>query len=195
MPLYPIDPLKALAFASNSCREHSSRIHQAATNSAEAKIVAKQMLADLALQHDSESIGVKLLKSEIAVPINAKQGSSSGDILEATAMSAHSDIGAPHHGVMKPSRSEGADQIDMTQSSSTALKTNGPSSNLVDCPYCDEPYRPFCPESGRRHETAEEKCQRMWRTLFRQLQFSAKMASAKRLEKPNTCAEEFYIEL
>ncbi len=76
-----------------------------------------------------------------------------------------------------------------------SLKKKSPPTSLASCAYCDEPSRPFCPESGRRHETKDERSHRLWRFMFRWLQFSSRVAHVERLAKPNTCSEEFYIEL
>ena len=189
MSLRPIDPTKALLFAKGVCSKNAAEINAAAGTSEEARLVAKQMLADLSLQYTAEPIGVALMKGDIAVPA-APASSSKGDILEGTAMSPHSAVGAPDGG-RSPRRDTREVDGNDTQDQ---LRVRGPASALVSCPYCDEPYRRFCPESGRRHETQDERASRLWRTMFRQIQFSAKMVSAARLEKPNTCAEEFYIE-
>lgn len=77
----------------------------------------------------------------------------------------------------------------------SGLKQASPVTRLKDCPYCNDSRRRFCPESGRRHETDDERALRYWRMIVRQLQFSTTVASAARLNQENTCAEEFFVEL
>ena len=75
------------------------------------------------------------------------------------------------------------------------LRRSGRPSQLRSCPYCAEPYRRFCPESGRRHETKEERCERLWRTLYRQTQFAGQMVSHRVVDSKNTCVEVFIVDL
>ena len=53
----------------------------------------------------------------------------------------------------------------------------------------------FYKDSGKRHETPEERAYRRWRTTFRQLATVGKFVSMARLQKKNTCAEEFSVSL
>jgi len=68
-------------------------------------------------------------------------------------------------------------------------------SALSLCPYCNEPSSRFCKESGKRHETALERVKRRWHTVFRQLSVVGKLVNMTRLQKSNTCAEEFFVSL
>jgi hypothetical protein len=92
-------------------------------------------------------------------------------------------------------RSAGEREGTALPAAQRTLRRSGPKSTLDSCPYCTEPGRRFCPESGRRHETADERSLRLWRTLYRQMQFHSRMANVARLDKPNTCAEEFFVEI
>eukprot|EP00759_Apiculatamorpha_spiralis_P006091 PhF_6_TR13593/c0_g1_i1/m.21749 len=90
-------------------------------------------------------------------------------------------------------------EIDMKRKSArTSLETakrKVSCSSLKACPYCDEPSTRFCKESGKRHETPEERAKRRWRTTFRQLATANKFVSFARLQKVNTCAEVFTVNL
>jgi len=68
-------------------------------------------------------------------------------------------------------------------------------SNLERCPYCTEPSSRYCKETGRRHETTEERAYRHWRHLYRQLQIASNFIDTARLNKPNTCCEDYSVEL
>lgn len=68
-------------------------------------------------------------------------------------------------------------------------------SALAECPYCDTPFTKFCHESGRRHETPEEKAERRWKHLFRQMAMMSSFVSNVRLSKKNTMVEEASVEL
>ena len=63
------------------------------------------------------------------------------------------------------------------------------------CIYCNEPSSRYCKETGRRHENAEERANRQWKTMFRQLAMASQFVNKARLNKPNTCVEDFGIEL
>ncbi len=63
------------------------------------------------------------------------------------------------------------------------------------CAYCNEPATRYCKETGRRHETPGERAERQWRTIFRQVSLASRFVNSARLAKPNTCVEEFAVEL
>lgn len=69
------------------------------------------------------------------------------------------------------------------------------SSALAECPYCKEPASRFCKESGRRHETPEEKANRRWKHIFRQMAMMSSFVSNVRMKKKNTCIENGAVEL
>ena len=68
-------------------------------------------------------------------------------------------------------------------------------SNLSQCPYCKEPASRFCKETGRRHETPEEKANRRWKHIFRQYSLASSFVSNVRLSKKNTCLDQDAVEL
>ena len=68
-------------------------------------------------------------------------------------------------------------------------------SNLQSCPYCKEPTSRFCKETGRRHETPEEKANRRWKHIFRQYSLASSFVSNVRLSKKNTCLDQEAVEL
>ncbi len=68
-------------------------------------------------------------------------------------------------------------------------------SRLESCPYCQEPSSRFCKETGRRHETTDEKGERRWKHIFRQLSLASSFVSNVRLSKKNTCLESEGVEL
>lgn len=68
-------------------------------------------------------------------------------------------------------------------------------SKLSECPYCKEPASRFCKETGRRHETPDEKAERRWKHVFRQLSLASSFVSNVRLSKKNSCIEDQGVEL
>lgn len=174
------DPHTVLVEAQRLCNENAAAISGSVRTLSDARLFAKKLLADVSLR-STEPLGVALLRMKPAA-----QGGPGLELLasmmpQAEALAENSPVSAA-----APAAKNATEQL---------LRQQGPSSKLLECPYCTEPWRRFCPECGRRHETQSEKSIRLWRTMFRQLQFSGKIASAARLEKPNTCAEEFYVEL
>lgn len=136
-----------------------------ATDAESARVAAAKIVADAALHTPAKPIGISIAETVQRARAAMQNGSGA-----ATASSAGSAC-------------------------DRALRRRGPSSTLRSCPYCNDSTRRFCPESGRRHESAAERSVRLWRTLYRQMQFSSRMANLTRLDKPNTCAEEFYVEI
>lgn len=64
------------------------------------------------------------------------------------------------------------------------------------CRYCNEPSSRFCKETGRRHETREDRARRQWKQLFQLLYNTNRFLRATgRLRQENSCVEEFFIEL
>eukprot|EP00672_Neobodo_designis_P008494 CAMPEP_0174855262 /NCGR_PEP_ID=MMETSP1114-20130205/32860_1 /TAXON_ID=312471 /ORGANISM="Neobodo designis, Strain CCAP 1951/1" /LENGTH=182 /DNA_ID=CAMNT_0016089997 /DNA_START=46 /DNA_END=594 /DNA_ORIENTATION=- len=63
------------------------------------------------------------------------------------------------------------------------------------CSYCDTPSTRFCKETGRRHESGEERSLRLWRHMYRQLHVASNLISTARLEKKNTCVEDYAVDL
>ncbi len=110
-------------------------------------------------------------------------------------LSANSPSASPQQHGSANSAGKGTEPQQHPPSSSAIQDRKGAVSTLPYCRYCDEPWRRFCPESGRRHETREERTRRLWRIMWRQQQFISKMTNLARLEKPNTCEEEYYVEI
>jgi hypothetical protein len=149
---------------------------------------ARQLCAERAAtirQHSTHTNGAAIAAKTIV----AEACESATDLPVGVAICAP---GHPLREALVPICAAGAEPLSAAEA---ALKQPGPASALGDCPYCQEPHKRFCPESGRRHESPDDKVRRMWQALFRQVQFSSRMASLARLDKPNTCAEEFYVEI
>jgi hypothetical protein len=70
-----------------------------------------------------------------------------------------------------------------------------PPPGVFACPYCDDGATRYCKNTGRRHEDADGKARRQWRHLFRQLQIANTFIDTARLNKANTCTEDFAVEL
>lgn len=66
---------------------------------------------------------------------------------------------------------------------------------LEACPYCNEAWSRFCKETGRRHETSEERAERRWKHLFRRMSLAASFIDNSRLQKKNTCEEDYSVEI
>jgi hypothetical protein len=168
MVFTPFSAREVLAAARQLCRENKEEV-AAAIDEETANVAAAKIVADANMHDSSQPIGVAIAA---ALQRAGRESANADTVTEAAAAA-----GPP-----------------LTEAE-RALKRKGPASSLSDCPYCTDPSRRFCPESGRRHETSEERGQRLWRAMFRQLQFHSRMADLGRLEKPNTCAEEFYVEI
>lgn len=80
-------------------------------------------------------------------------------------------------------------------SPSNPARSNSAAATDRTCFYCDDASTSFCKNTGRRHETIEEKNLRLWRHIYRQLHVASNFISTARLEKKNTCVEEFEVEL
>ena len=82
-----------------------------------------------------------------------------------------------------------------------AADTSGVNANPVPdengrvCSYCDTPSTRFCKETGRRHESGDERSVRLWRHMYRQLHVASNLISTARLEKKNTCVEDYAVDL
>ena len=83
--------------------------------------------------------------------------------------------------------------------SPTDKSPNSTRSRRSSCPescfYCTEPSSRYCKETGRRHETPQQRASRQWRQLYRQMALASTFVSTARLAKVNTCVEEFAIDL
>jgi hypothetical protein len=166
MSLSPSNPKDLLDYALRLCADNSHRMN-AIASSDDARRVALGIVADAtAASAGSAPLGLELLRRPPAL---------SSPLQRAPVAPTNANSSAT--------------------SSNISLKKQSPGTGLARCPYCDDPGRRFCPESGRRHETGVERSQRLWRSMFRSIQFSCRISSAERLEKPNTCSEEFFVEL
>ncbi len=164
---FPSGSSELLRAAEALCAQHSSVIASDAVDEPSAVAVARRILTDTAAQNSSTTAGLtESVVPSLRIPAGSAAGQSSGH--------------TPRRATMTPR---------------STLKGASPLTNVMECPYCTDSRRRFCPESGRRHETKEERARRFWRTIVRQTQFSRSMASTTRLAQENTCAEEFYIEM
>ena len=176
MSLSPSGPKELLEYAIRLCSENNQRMGKIATAD-DARRVAEGIVSRASVG-GVEPVGVAFLRQQ-----TTSSPSASGIHF------------TPQRREESLTRDDPKRRAVDANDSLPSLKRRGPPTRAVDCPYCTEPDRRFCPESGRRHETAEEKSQRLWRTMFRYVQFSCRVACVERLEKLNTCSEEFYIEL
>jgi hypothetical protein len=167
MVFTPFSAREVLAAARQLCRENKGDV-SSAVDEETAHVAAAKIVADATMQDSSAPVGVAIAG---ALQRAGRESENADAVTEAAAAA--------------PSLTE----------AERALKRKGPASTLASCPYCSDPSRRFCPESGRRHETEDERGVRLWRAMYRQLQFHSRMADLGRLEKPNTCAEEFYVEI
>jgi hypothetical protein len=71
----------------------------------------------------------------------------------------------------------------------------GGKSNDQHCAYCDEFTTRFCKNTGRRHETQEQRAVRLWKHIYRQFHVASNFISTARLEKKNTCVEDYAVDL
>ena len=172
MSLSPSGPKELLDYALRLCAENSQRMGAIASGD-NARLAALGIVAHASATSASVPLGVTL--AQMHPPLSPTR------------------LATPQR---SPAVAAAAARTTGPQSAAAAsLKQQSPPTALADCPYCNEPSRPFCPESGRRHETHEERGMRLWRVMFRFLQFSSRVAQVERLSNPNTCSEEFYIEL
>lgn len=70
-----------------------------------------------------------------------------------------------------------------------------PDANGRICAYCREPSTRYCKETGRRHESEKERAVRMWKHIYRQMHVASNFISTARLEKPNSCLEDYAVDL
>ena len=78
---------------------------------------------------------------------------------------------------------------------STLRSRKSSSARGEECFYCTEPGSRYCKETGRRHETVQQRASRQWRQLYRQMALASTFVSTARLAKVNTCVEEYAIDL
>jgi len=68
-------------------------------------------------------------------------------------------------------------------------------SAMRKCTYCNEPTSRYCKETGRRHGSSEERALLRWKAIYRQLANASHFVSTARLSKPNTCVEDYAVQL
>ena len=181
MALFPFSAKDVLSAAQQLCVENPEAT-QSATSPDAAHLAAQKIVADANAINTAMPIGVAIAAANDRRLTTLKKRD-----------------GSPGRATNGADGDGDADAVGGERAPTTARgllkESHGKKSTLPDCPYCSEPHRRFCPESGRRHETAEEKATRLWRTMYRQSLFSLRLAAASRINEENTCAEEFFVEI
>lgn len=161
--------------AKEMCRRHPELVQASGTASPPRDIAMKIILSELAQNQGIE------LRYDMHSP-DSKSGSPAvrDDGLSPYANAAHASAALGRPGAFQPTPMHG---------------TLEPQNALDQCPYCDEPKSRYCKETGRRHETAQGRAVRFWRHIYRQLSIASNFINTARLSKPNTCTEEYAVEL
>lgn len=81
------------------------------------------------------------------------------------------------------------------QTGSTAATTQPPPESTFQCPYCTEPSSRYCKETGRRHQSPEQRALEYWRKIYRRFALASQFITSARLSKRNSCIEDYSVEL
>lgn len=184
---------EAQSVARALCQRHSPLVSQAGAAASPRDVALKIFLAEMAAQHGGSAALTTLSPS----PDRGAPQDAAGTYV--------SPVRQAELPVIIGGRSESSPSVASQKSSiagahnATGMETTGigasSSSPPSSCAYCSEPTSRYCKETGRRHETSAQRAVRQWRTIYRQLQCTLQFIDSARLTKPNSCVEDFSVEL
>lgn len=195
---------EAQSLARELCKRHEDLMQSATGMAASPRDVAlKIFLAEMG-GGDGQSIAgsPSPARSTTGSGLFANPASPSPARMSTTATNASATVpisssgGKPSPGATAAAASSSAmTAMPSTVGSSVHGGADAQASRLEACAYCNEPSSRYCKETGRRHETSGERATRLWRTIFRQLQCASHFIDTARLNKPNSCVEDYAVEL
>lgn len=162
---------EAMAVAKEMCRRHPELVRTAGT------------------AHTARDVALKIFLQEVACNAEELSSIASSPRRDRSTPRAPAEAATP-----SPAKTHHSDPMTPAQVlASSSPRAEG--SALPNCNYCNEPETRYCKNTGRRHETPQQRSVRLWKHIYRQLQVASNFISTARLEKKNTCVEEFAVEL
>lgn len=166
---------EALAVAKTMCSKHPDLVKTVGTTGTPRDVALKIFLSEVSSDPSSG------FKYDVTPPRSEPRQAAAG-----------ADAATP----VGSASATGADGSS-TSAPAAHAATVGPAPNPTDrqCPYCDDAGTRYCKNTGRRHETPEEKSVRLWRHMYKQLVIASNFINTARLAKKNTCVEDYAVEL